>query len=62
MQTMDAALVELVRKGLISREGATRRARDPEELQRLAGSGGLGTAAGGAAAGGRRGRYSAIRR
>ena len=37
MQTMDAALVELVRRGRISREEAERRASNPEELKRLAG-------------------------
>ena len=37
MQTMDAALVELVRRNVISYEEAIKRARDPEELNRLAG-------------------------
>ena len=37
MQTMDAALVELVRKGTISREEAEKRSGDPGELRRLAG-------------------------
>ncbi|HEX2728404.1 MAG TPA: type IV pilus twitching motility protein PilT [Rubrobacteraceae bacterium] len=37
MQTMDAALVDLVRKGLISREEAEKRSSNPEELNRLAG-------------------------
>jgi twitching motility protein PilT len=37
MQTMDAALVELVRKGEISREEAEKRSNNPEEMQRLAG-------------------------
>src|SRR5918997_1853460 len=37
MQTMDAALVELVRRGLISREEAERRSSNPDELRRLAG-------------------------
>ncbi len=40
MQTMDAALVELVRKGTISREEAEKRTVDPEELRRLAGGSG----------------------
>ncbi len=62
MQTMDAALVELVRRNTISREEAKKRARDPEELDRLAGSGGMaGMNAGGSSSGGR-GKYSAIRR
>ncbi len=63
MQTMDAALVELVRRGVISREEAKKRARDPEELDRLAGGGGLGSMnAGGGNNSGGRGKYSAIRR
>jgi twitching motility protein PilT len=37
MQTMDAALVELVRRGMISREEAEKRSSNPEELRRLAG-------------------------
>jgi twitching motility protein PilT len=62
MQTMDAALVELVRRNVISREEAKKRARDPEELDRLAGSGGMaGMNASGSSSGGR-GKYSAIRR
>ncbi len=39
MQTMDAALVELLRRGAISREDAERRATNPEELRRLMGGG-----------------------
>jgi twitching motility protein PilT len=42
MQTMDAALVDLVRRGLISRAGAEKRSSNPDELLRLAG-GSLGT-------------------
>lgn len=38
MQTMDSALTELVRSNVISYEEAIKRARDPEELNRLAGS------------------------
>ena len=38
MQTMDAALVDLVKRGVISREEAEKRSSDPEELNRLAGS------------------------
>jgi len=37
MQTMDAALVTLVRRGLISRAEAEKRSSNPEELLRLAG-------------------------
>jgi twitching motility protein PilT len=48
MQTMDAALVDLVRRGLISREEAEKRSSNPEELRRLAG--GTMAAAGGYAA------------
>jgi twitching motility protein PilT len=39
MQTMDASLVELVRKGAISREEAEKRSSNPEELRRLMGGG-----------------------
>lgn len=64
MQTMDAALVELTRKGEISREEAEKNSSDPEELKRLAGGGGgLGGGPGmgaGAASGG--GGYAAMRR
>src|SRR5919199_4682713 len=38
MQTMDASLVELVSKALISEEEAEKRSSNPEELRRLAGS------------------------
>ena len=38
MQTMDAALAQLVRSGAISRESALERSQDPEELERLLGS------------------------
>ena len=37
MQTMDAALVELVREGAISREEAEKRSSNPDELGRLLG-------------------------
>lgn len=37
MQTMDAALVDLVRRGHISREEAEKRSSNPEELRRLMG-------------------------
>jgi twitching motility protein PilT len=40
MQTMDAALVALVRRGAISREEAEKRSSNPDELRRLMGSGG----------------------
>ncbi len=40
MQTMDAALVELVRKSEISREEAEKRSSNPDELKRLMGGGG----------------------
>ncbi len=43
MQTMDAALVDLVRRGRISRAEAEKRSSNPEELLRLAG-GSLGAA------------------
>jgi twitching motility protein PilT len=47
MQTMDAALVDLVRRGLISREEAERRSSNPEELRRLAGGTSVGAGTGG---------------
>ncbi len=50
MQTMDAALVELVRKGAISREEAEKRSSNPEEMRRLAGGSSAGANAGGYAA------------
>jgi twitching motility protein PilT len=39
MQTMDAALVQLVRSGRISQQLAEERSSAPEELRRLLGSG-----------------------
>ena len=53
MQTMDAALVDLVRRGLISRAEAEKRSSNPDELLRLAG-GSLAAANGGRMAYGRR--------
>ena len=50
MQTMDAALVDLVRRGRISREEAEKRASNPEELRRLAGGSSVGASTGGYAA------------
>jgi twitching motility protein PilT len=41
MQTMDAALVQLVRSGRISQQLAEERSSAPEELRRLLGGGGL---------------------
>jgi twitching motility protein PilT len=58
MQTMDAALVDLVRRGLISREEALKRSSNPDELNRLAG-GSLGSASAGRPAAG---SYAAVRR
>jgi len=46
MQTMDAALVDLVRRGRISRTEAEKRSSNPDELLRLAG-GSLGAASSG---------------
>jgi len=37
MQTMDAALADLVRRGQISRELAVRRSSTPDDLKRLMG-------------------------
>ena len=51
MQTMDASLVDLVRRGAISREEAEKRSHDSEELNRLMG-GSSGNAASGASASG----------
>jgi twitching motility protein PilT len=50
MQTMDAALVQLVRRGLISQQEAEKRSSSPDELRRLAGGTSIGAAAGGYAA------------
>jgi twitching motility protein PilT len=50
MQTMDAALVDLMRRNLISREEAEKRSSNPEELRRLAGGTSIGANAGGYAA------------
>jgi twitching motility protein PilT len=47
MQTMDAALVDLVRRGKITREFAQKRSSTPEELVRLLGQTGLPGAPGG---------------
>jgi len=63
MQTMDAALVELMRGGAISREEAEKHSSNPEEMNRLAGGGGGiggGTGIGGSMNG--RGGYAAMRR
>ncbi len=59
MQTMDAALAELVRKGAISREEAEKRSSNPDELRRLMGDGATG---GGMAARSSSPGYTAIRR
>src|ERR687891_206274 len=45
MQTMDAALAQLVRAGKISQRVAEQRSSTPEELRRLMGMGGIGMAA-----------------
>ena len=47
MQTMDAALVELVRRGKIRREEAEKRSSNPDEMNRLAGGSSVGASAGG---------------
>jgi twitching motility protein PilT len=47
MQTMDAALVDLVRRGKITRELAQKRSSTPDELMRLLGNAGLPGGAGG---------------
>jgi twitching motility protein PilT len=53
MQTMDAALVDLVRKGKISQQTAERRSSTPDELKRLMGQAGAGSAPLGAPGNGR---------
>ncbi len=63
MQTMDAALVELARKGAISLVEAEKRSNNPEELRRLMGGGAPGISGDGMAAkSGRAGGYGAFRR
>jgi hypothetical protein len=47
MQTMDAALVDLVRRNKITREFAMKRSSTPEELIRLLGQTGMPGAPGG---------------
>jgi twitching motility protein PilT len=42
MQTMDAALVELLRRKRISQEEAEKRSSNPDELRRLAGGSSVG--------------------
>ena len=61
MQTMDAALVELLRKNLVSREEAEKHSNNPEELQRLSGGGG-GNGNGNSGRPGSRPGMSAMRR
>jgi hypothetical protein len=41
MQTMDAALVDLVRRGKISMQIAERRSSTPDEMRRLMGQAGV---------------------
>jgi twitching motility protein PilT len=53
MQTLDAALVDLVRRGLISQQEAEKRSTSPDDLRRLAGGGSTAAASGG---------YQALRR
>jgi twitching motility protein PilT len=47
MQTMDAALADLVRRGQITRELAIRRSSTPEDLKRLLGQPAMAGAAAG---------------
>jgi twitching motility protein PilT len=60
MQTMDAALVELVRRDAISQEEAEKRSNNPDELRRLAG--GELVSVVGAGRDGKPGGYAPIRR
>ncbi|MDQ4063512.1 MAG: type IV pilus twitching motility protein PilT, partial [Actinomycetota bacterium] len=62
MQTMDAALVELVRKGAISGEEAEKRSSNPDELKRLMGDGGQMAGGMAAARSGGGGGYAALGR
>ncbi len=64
MQTMDAALVELVRKYAISREEAEKRSSNVDELKRLMGPGGAASGRDGGGMAARSGSpgYAAIRR
>ena len=39
MQSMDESLIDLVRRGLVTVDQASRRAQNPEEFERLAGGG-----------------------
>ena len=57
MQTMDASLVDLIRRGLISREEGEKRSSNPDEMRRLAASGPMGGPVAPSAGG-----YAAIRR
>jgi twitching motility protein PilT len=59
MQTMDAALVELMRRGLISQLEADKRSSNPDELRRLAG---MDIPVAGAGRDGKPGGYATIRR
>jgi twitching motility protein PilT len=59
MQTMDAALVELMRRGLISQQEADKRSSNPDELRRLAG---MNIPVVGAGRDGKPGGYATIRR
>ena len=60
MQTMDAALVELVRKGAISREEAEKRSSNVDELRRLMGGSGQAPQPAAAANGSGRTGYAAF--
>ncbi len=60
MQTMDAALVELLRKGAISREEAEKRSSNPDELRRLMGDSGQMPTAPAAANGSAKSGYAAF--
>jgi twitching motility protein PilT len=59
MQTMDAALVQLVRRGRITEEEAEKRSSNPDELRRLAG---VGIPVAGAGRDSKPGGYAPIRR
>ncbi len=59
MQTMDASLVDLMRRGVVSREEAEKRSSNPDELTRLMEGSGAGSSYGGMN-GGKRSSLSSV--
>ncbi|MGI8540266.1 MAG: type IV pilus twitching motility protein PilT [Rubrobacteraceae bacterium] len=60
MQTMDASLVDLMRRGVVSREEAEKRSSNPDELKRLMEGSGAGSSSYGGANGGKRSSLSSV--